>query len=413
MPNYAGNFVGGFADAFTRVAMGRKDQKDREKMAKLQGQLVELQIKNAQNQAQGQENLQDLMNPLTEFQQAPSTTSPGGREMTQFQTAPKRSLSEVLADPEGQLAWMQSGGDQNRLLPNSTKPPAVLEVANALGYQPGTPEFNEFVENNFGQKMDPMLELEMLKFKQQLAGGQFEFNQKQQEADLAAQERERGVRKAGFALQKDFKAAQEINQLQSELSNSLLSVGIPYGEFMSTAQSGGAALLDKLGFDVGAQRELLAKRDRLKKLMSVGVLNAVSAFKDLGTITDEKFEQIQKSVASLENQPGANALLIADSLEEAMMNAQIEGIPIEQYVNPDEVGAFVQTLREQAFAVQDSPDIVDVPAIADMSAEKLDTTMQGLAQMAREMKASGQEIPSHIIQAIDAAEKRWNELNGG
>lgn len=90
--------LGNFLSAFSQSRLLRDKTKDQEDERKARTKLFEIQLKQAQDQQQGSDQLRSMMSPQ------PVSLGVGG--VTQ---RPGMSLSQLLADPQGALALLQSG----------------------------------------------------------------------------------------------------------------------------------------------------------------------------------------------------------------------------------------------------------------------------------------------------------------
>jgi hypothetical protein len=61
-----------------------------------------------------------------------------------------------------------------------------------------------------------------------------------------------------------------------------------------------------------------------------------------GTITDTKFQALQKAMAGIGTSPAANALVISDVLQTALDGADIEGVEVP---DRDAIQTIIKTLK--------------------------------------------------------------------
>ena len=148
-----GYFAGSFADSFLRTKQMMDDKKLNEKIAKLQGQLLETQIKQAQQQQGAQANVQEMMT-------TGNTLTPGGRQIPKYVDDPNAaegdipelvqrgpmSLPEMLADPQGMQAMLQSGYvNVKDLIGSQGSQPATLQLLQAAGIDPQSEEGRQLI----------------------------------------------------------------------------------------------------------------------------------------------------------------------------------------------------------------------------------------------------------------------------
>lgn len=191
-----------------------------------------------------------------------------------------------------------------------------------------------------------------------------ELEAKSQELEAADEEQRRNKARVRTSISGDLKRAREAIDLQQDLAQTALSSGLPFADFMSVLQAGGSAIAERFGFDAERARELVAKRDRLRKLFSSNVIQSIPTLGELGGLTNDKLELIRASSPSLENQPEANALLFADQLGFALQGAEIAGIDIP---NRGEIEAFMEDIRTNTFS---RPKLEDIPGWDDLTTEE-------------------------------------------
>lgn len=402
MAGLDGNFMGGLARGFSRVWQAKDEKESRDKMAKLQGQLVELQLKATQNQQGAFDKLTGMASGSVGPIETRGTKEIGGRQAPnlQFTGKPGMSLTEILADPEGQIAALQSGlakvGD---FAQKPAELPSDLQMFAAAGIDPKSPEGRQAILNRVGGTTKDDSVMESLQAQIEL----FRLDELRRTRATEEKTAAQSVANTRIAVRNDFHHAKEIIGLQKELEDTALQSGVPYGDFMRDLQAGGAAVAQALGFDVSRTRQLLEKRDRLNKLFADGVIESIDRFAESGTLTNDKFNALQKATPNINNSPGANALLLADRMQAALDAADIEGLEID---GRDEIEAFIASSRAPKDPSKTDP-VVDVPAAArNVSAAAGDVatmTLEQLQQLAKDGQALSEEVR-------EAAARRWEEL---
>ena len=216
MASQFGQFAGSFADAFTRTRGQAADKEARDKLAKQQAKLIELQLQAGQIKIDASTTLADLMTgTIEEFETAEPRISPGGRDLPQVTTESREplDLASTLSDQQGQLAAIQSGalniGD-------------LLDFQTAQAELEARPDISELFASQADASGNPMfipgsITLDPVKGPIQTFIRNPEFNTRQQDA-FSRQ-----------SLPQLTSEAMEIMDIESELAGSLLESGSPFG----------------------------------------------------------------------------------------------------------------------------------------------------------------------------------------
>ena len=362
MASNFGQFAGSFARAFSSAQNAKAEKEERDKEAKLRGQLLELQVKQIQKQTEAQGRTEARLQPggfdrpgrLAELVPSGSTEI-GGRGVPQFESA-GASPQELMQDPQSLSDLIVSG--QARLADFAGKPqkrPKELDLLEAAGIDFQSEEGREAllssVGGNEGQFDNLMAGLNI-----QLAEAKIQ----EQRIEREKNERTEHQRVAGtkVSIRNDFKHAKEILTLQRELADTALQVGVPYGDFSRDLQSGVSALAGLTGFDVTKVNSLIAKRDRLTKLFADGIVESIDRFAGTGAITNAKFQALTEATPNIDNSADANGLLLADRLEAMLDGAEIDGMDVEERADME---AFIKMIRAGQPSSRGGP-VIDVPA---------------------------------------------------
>ena len=374
-----------FSTAFFRA----KESKRQDAIAKQQAKLIEMQLQGGQRKLDAQTTLADIMTgTLEEFQPAEPELTPGGREIPQFTNASKdpMSLIDILSgdSPEGQLAAIQSG---------------VISGGDLLDFQTdqdrlaAQPDFGEL----FGQTDEsgnPMfvpsgITIDADGRPAQQFGLNPEFNTRQQD-DFSR-----------LSLSQLTSEAIEIMDIESELAGSLLESGFPFGGQARTGQSTLATVGGALGFDTKAQKESVAKRDRVEKLYGQILGIRMQRLSESGeSITNDKLAFLQSISPGTDKSPDANAKLLADFLQEELNKEDIAKtkIPADER---KKVLDFIRKARSGEFLETGSGPAVDGPGLLESAGDFARSTMEQLQSI---------DVPSLPPEQIEAFEARFNQL---
>lgn len=421
--------VGSFADAFFRARQLRDEEARRNKIASLQGKLIEEKLKAG-------ETLDSMLSgTLGEFKPSGTEMTPGGHQIQQFQNTGQEpmSLSQILSDPKGILAAMKSGNfegltqgatlqnqtaftsalDQSGMTPQqflqtpkgatlglkagfqlpSSRKPAILSTLEGIGVDPMSDQGKAIVLDSLKHPetdaLMSQLQLELANIKRQQEQGKLnDAEAARQQARAAMAVNVRGM----------YTQAQEIVQLQKDLSGTLSAVGIPYGDLVQSAKSGGVPLLERFGWDLQQQKAIIAKHDRLKKLLNKGLIEQLEQMKNLGNLSQGKIAALQRSTMGIDNQAMANNMVLADRLQASLDAAEVEGMDIP---NRAEIEQFIADQRAWGGVSPQAKPIVDIPK-----------TVEAISGYTREQinKLDPSEVETWTKEKRDALDKRLTEL---
>lgn len=382
-----GEFIAGFGQSFNQARANKQKQEVTEQIAKLQAKLIEAQLKAGNVAADAKTTLSDLMTGnRTQLElgdtdaEGIGTFRPTGAQVE----TPNQPLSllETLADPQGQLAAIQSGavgiGDLLDFESQERQRASIPDINALLGSAGQDDKGNpRFVPG--GITIDPQKGPTLALIPNP------EFNTSQQD-ELSA-----------LSLSTLTKDATEALEIESALEGSTLGSGFPFVPEFRGVKSTFATLAGAAGFDTDEQTQDVASQDRLDKLYGQILGIRLQRMTDSGeTITNDKLAFMQEISPSTEKRPEANAKLMADFLQEELNRADIEQtkIPAEDRAK---VLDFIRKARSGEFLQGGKEPVLDVPAISKM-------TMDQLEQI---------DPAALTAEAREAARKRYNELFDG
>ena len=329
-----GDFAGGFAQAFQQTFMMGQRQKRLDELAKQQGKLIEAQMRAQQQTLDAQDQFGVLARG--------SKLSPGGREIPQFNipeelgeiTQPRPGLTELLADPQALMLASRGG---------------LLDLGDALEFE-AQQSANQLTQELFDNLVGGFSEGSPL----QISGVTITDRGPQLEFGPNPNFRSpRDVSQIQNNIGTFVKNAEEAMQLSQELESTVLASGVPFGDFMRAGQSALAGVSDAFGFDQNAKemRNLIAKRDRLKKLLSRTLIDTFAQLStSFGNLTNDKLRLLADSAATMDNLSGANMLVLADQMETLLEGADLDGVPVP---NRAKVEALIKTARGAVSTEQD------------------------------------------------------------
>lgn len=440
-----GEFAGAFGQAFTESRRFADTQKEKKKFAKLQAQLVEMQLNQAENVADAQQRVSDMMSGQVGI--SPTTTSPGGRTSPNFVAPPEgqvgeftrgrdavapMDLTQMLADPEGVAALLASKdldiGDvlkEQGMAAGRSQTQGLLDLLTGGGTGGGAGGFvpTGGSISSKGPQIDFGLDPRNAPLTAEDSGLYVNAtNGEPAPPGQTAQQYESGgfitqpifdARQNRKAIQSDavtdLKNAQDIVRLQKELFKFAphLAPGQPAPELARALAGGFAAVKDLFDGDTAKARKYMAARDELQKKMSIGVLSSISRFRDIGTVTDVKFDQINKSNPNMQIEGAANEKIIAGQLRELIVEADRTGVPlsnradIEKFISDLEGGGSTPQAVDPA-----SPTVLDdsVAAIKQMTIEQANNLKAKLSEIQNSPEAQQLlvEVEGRIAELSDA-----------
>lgn len=344
-----GNLIGNFLQAFTQSKMGkqRSDEQEEERDARVK--LYEIQLKREQARSQAEGRVRDTMGgaPL----QTPNITeNPGelggfniGPRTQSNVRGPKPGLLEMLTNPESLMDMQQSG-----MLPDITQmvnatrggggaPPESLALMQAAGIDPASPEGRQLVVNRIGGNDNGLQDLQALLMT-------IQAKQAQGTLDQQTHDRDATVASARSSTRNMLRNASEMADINDRLEGTVMQTGLPMEELRRGA-AGVAPLLEKFGFDMDATTQAVADYDRFKKLSEQMVIDLLPKLVAAGTITDTKYESLQRTLMSTGVSTQANRLVTADVVELGLESADKLGLSLDDRATLEDLSRTLRTPR--------------------------------------------------------------------
>jgi hypothetical protein len=342
-----GNLVGNFLQAFTQSKMlkQRSDEQEEEREARLK--LYELQLKHEQERSAAEQRVRSQMGGAP-LQMPNITENPGelggfniGPRTPGTARGPKPSLLQLLTNPESLMDMAQSG-----MLPEitqmvaATRPsgggsmPESLQLMAAAGIDPASPEGRQLAMNRIGGNDNGLqaLQAQMLALQAAQAQATLDDRNRTRTATEAA---------AKSSTRSLLRNAAEMADINERLEGTVMQTGLPMEELRRGA-AGVAPLLEKFGMDMSATQRAVGDYDRFKKLSEQMVIDLLPKLVEAGTITDTKYESLQRTLASTAVSPEANRLVTADVIDMGLESADKLGLSLE---DREMLEALSQSLR--------------------------------------------------------------------
>ena len=137
-----------------------------------------------------------------------------------------------------------------------------------------------------------------------------------------------------------FRKVQELASLTQRLQNTALETGSPFNELMRDVIAGGAPILERFGVDSARAQQTVADFDRFNKLTTELQLDA-AALEGSNASTNQRFQAVRDSMASIGTAPGAIPPILADVTKTLLDAAEIEGIKVGV---EDEMREFIEQM---------------------------------------------------------------------
>ncbi len=346
------SFFEGLAEGFQTSRQNKQNQERLDKMAKLQGQLLELQIKQAEMEGQGMADRQDASNRLSEMLVGSTAEEPLQGSGTQLRRpnlefsdidseglgmlTPGMSLPDILANPEALNLAVRSGA-----LDLDT---ALQEQRLSRGQQLAEDQFNIFSGMLDGADASQSGQLIPTGASIDPTGGlrlQFSQNPEFQTPIQEATE--------SLDLEDLTSLVQGTSSALNTLEGSILTPGSTlsrgYREWLGRALNVGEIgerALGVLGLTRQQTLELVQAYDIAEKNFARIATAALEA-----ATTDTARNAILAGQGSLDKVTGANAKIMADELKRQLAEDKIGDVPLSPELEA-EVNSVIQMLENKA-----------------------------------------------------------------
>ncbi|KKL21392.1 hypothetical protein LCGC14_2445930, partial [marine sediment metagenome] len=316
-----------------------------------------------------------------------------------------KGLSEVLSDPEGLFAAIQSGQIKiSDLIGGGQQPSAFTKDAGLAGIVPGTPEYLDAFERRYGQDEQAILSAELLASIQE----EKVLKARGERTDKVEENRKFKAR-GRIAVKDHFSLANEAIALQRDLQKTLLQTGLPGGDKLRGGTAIVGAVQEFFGVDSPQAKIIVEKRDRLKKLLSVTLVDSIKAMK--GVVSVARQQALMKALPTLDNSAVANAQLFGDQMKSLLDEADINGFEvgardfIEQFIADPLAG-----LQPQAQAGAETVGDFATRQFEAAKGATGDAAQFAAEQFGKAKDAVGDEIERRKPQADLLAKKAASEL---
>lgn len=371
-----GNLVGNFLQAFTQSKMLSQRSAADEEERKARTKLFEIQLKREQERAAAEGKVNDMMSG-TPVQMPNITQGPG--ELEEFNIGPRTqgntgmSLLQMLTNPDAVMALSKSGmlpqfaqmdamGARGELasglqsgemgptdpaamglavrsgmpLPQMGGDPESLALMQAAGIDPASEEGRQLIASRIGGNAGNGLQ----EFQAQLM--LLQAQQAQETLDAGRRTRTSLEASAKAATRSMLRNATEMAQINDRLEGTVMQTGLPMEE-LRRGVAGVAPLLEKFGFDMGATQQAVADYDRFTKLSQQMAIDLLPKLAEAGTITDTKWESLEKTIMSTGVSTQANRLVTADVLELGFEAADKLGMSVDDREMLEELAQNLRT----------------------------------------------------------------------
>jgi len=398
----AGGAVGGFLQAFTEARSAKADREARKKLASLQAKTIEQALALGDVKLGAQTTLEEMFTGTPSSVDPAQTTSiagignaPGfdidipGR--MNAAAAPMR-VSQVLADPDGQMAAFLSGNSEELMKLAEFQQGGEFDIRDAAllaGINLDRARLNDLI-----------------------------VEREQADEKLAVQ---RSTQAGSIKIALD--GLERFTELNSIVKDTFLETGLPFPEARSTF----AGIEQIFNMMLDRPEELASNRDLRdaagelnKEVSAIG--RAILATLE-GNISVARLELLTNSLISSEQTPGANRAVAASLVDELLIRARSLNLPV------DAVGKFERlrdTLKSGRVTLgtvknaQDQFETVRGGAVDSFNAfgnqlteraRQISTGAQDIAQMGLEqLNTLRQNAQQMSTEALEAASRRWEEL---
>jgi hypothetical protein len=403
--NGIGDFAGAFAQAFTRTSSSIQENDRRNALAKQQAKLIEMQLASGEIKLDATTTLADMMtgNRVEEFEPAPPTQTPGGpgmepRDKPQFTnpgTTPM-SVADILTDPDGQLAALQSG---------------QLNMKQFADIQQGQQQLDQF--GNFGGGGEQMFPVDANGQPSHILESviahptQGVIPKYSQNPEFKSVQQERANEMNFDSL---LESSLGVMSIGSELADTFSASGFPLRDQFAQLKSIVGTVGGRLGFE-GSQDNLddVTKGEIQAKTYAALTGRKIQSLLDQGVnLTNDLLEQINTEMPSIDKSDAANNHLIVGILKEELIRAEATGQKIsaktrkmvEELILADAMG----TLSDRVSGVD-----IDLPAAASAASTAATEAAGRFSDWSME-QINSVDLDAISDEQIPQLRKRWEAL---
>jgi hypothetical protein len=363
----------------TPVSMGQAlgnagqymSQRDR---ARLENQAIRDQMKQQQQRQQAMSQIQGLLVPPTTPGPVVQPSGPAPIQTPEGRNQMMGLLGQVAPEAmaQGLLGQMFAQPESPRV---STELNTFKQLYPEL--QEGSEEFRNKYMDFTAQAQDPLQMLQVEKLIMDLQNARTEQEQKTAEAAL-------GRTRATYSANSNLRALMEIADANDTMAQTFLETGAVGSEGRRSIASGISELRRLVGNEDPALDNAIRARDRFEQMTSQVVADMAEGSEGMGQLTNQKLALLASTKPSLQNQPAANALRIADMIEESLNAYMAEEIQIE----PQLVQAAQQRIESLRSSYAPQRESVNLDQINQMTLDQIrNLPPEGLSDAALEAAA--------------------------
>lgn len=330
---------------------------------RLRNQLIRDRILQEQKKRKLLEQIPNLLSDTTTIQgQGQTVNVPGfgGQPETTFNIPGMKAQIPTQSTPQGQqklmglLAQAMPEEFASGLLNNMMQPTRAARVPTEIqefesffpGVDPGTAEGREkylqWVKNK-----NPGADLEQLVKATTVKLNMMELEKNKNEEEQKQKDKKQQFQTGQFALNHSLDYLAEAAGLNAKLAPTFLSSGSVGVDLRSKAALTYADAMNLFGKSADEARTIADQYNRFKKLTSQMVVEKIGRISGSGAggATNQKMQLLAASLGGIGATPGTNALIFADSMQQLLDTADIEGYPVE---DRDKYEKLIQQLHQIA-----------------------------------------------------------------
>lgn len=323
--------------------------------------------------------------------------------MAQLQQAGAINLDDGISDEEAaqiadiamvQLAPVAGAQDVERA------DPADVRAMELLGYEMTPEGFAKYNADKGAGEVTIADQLGAIQTKLQIEQRQEELRREREADERATEERRVKRVQVRTGLRRGVEQTGELANLTEQLRGTFLEAGMPASTWRRTAASVLAGTGAALGMDTKKLEGDIATFDRLKKGLSDQLINLMSSG-DLSNQTNALLQQYQNALATTETSPPAIMAIQGNIAQTLLDEADAQGVEI---FDRKKVEANIKKWHE--YEQEQGEPVIDAPALA--------RSVGDIAKMtATQLEEYGATAGDLTDEMLDAAAKRWDELNAG